>query len=461
MTHRFTDLLRSMPVRLALGLVALFTIVSLSSLGATYVITQRSFDTAMRADLTQDMAGFRAAPSAMALAQLVEAEAEATEPERIVLSYLAPNRRHYGNAMIRRDNDGYHILTDIPDNPKISGRYMALTTSLYGGQLTIARNLSEIEALGDVFLSVLVLSLIPTILIALSGGLFLARRSAARVRTINGTLDRLTGGQLDARIGQTTGWPTDLSAIGRNVDTMAEAQEASVAAIRQVSSDIAHDLKTPIQRVAVYLNELSDRDGLGGRAQGLLDQAKAELDGIVGTFHALLQIAQIETGSPKSGFTDVDVTAVCATFCELYGPAAADAEHALTVVSHRSDPIYVHGDKGLLGQVLANLIENAIRHTPAQSQINISLEEHGGQVVLSVADNGPGIPEREHDLVLRRLYRMDRSRTSPGAGLGLSLVNSIATLHGAQVDLRDNKPGLRVELRFPTAQPPHSSSTRA
>ena len=186
-----------------------------------------------------------------------------------------------------------------------------------GAQLTIARNLSAIQALGDVFLSILGLSLIPTVLIALSGGLYLARRSAGHVRTISGTLGRLTGGELDARIGPTAGWSSDLSAIGRKIDTMANAQEASVAAIRQVSSDIAHDFKTPIQRVAVYLNDLSDREGLDTASQGLLDKAKAELNGIVGVFHALLQIAQIETGSPRAGFEPVDLSELCATFREI------------------------------------------------------------------------------------------------------------------------------------------------
>ena len=454
MKSRLSDLFRSMPVRLALALVALFTVVSLLGLGATYMITQRSFEQTIEADLTQDMAGFRAAPSALALAQLVEAEADVTDPERMILSYIAPNRRHYGNAMIARDDDGYQILTGIPDNPQIAGRYMSLTTSLQGGQLTIARSLSEVEALRDVFISILGLSLIPTILIALSGGLFLARRSAARVRTVNATLDRLTSGELDARIGPTAGWPVDLSAIGRKVDAMAQAQEASVAATRQVSSDIAHDLKTPIQRVAVYLNDLSDRDGLDADAQDLLDKAKAELEGIVSTFHALLQIAQIETGSPKSGFSDVDLAALCATFCELYGPAATDAGHTLRFQTPETDGLHVHGDKGLLGQVLANLIENAIRHTPAGSAITISLQKTGPYITLSVADDGPGVPEEERALVLRRLYRMDRSRTTPGAGLGLSLVSSIAALHGADVTLEDNAPGLRVEIRFPATRQP-------
>ena len=450
MRNRLSDLFLSMPVRLALALVALFTVVSLLSLGATYVVTQRSFDQAMQADLTQDMAGFRAAPSALALAQLVEAEAQATDPERMVLSYFAPNRRHYGNAMLARDDDGYHILTDIPDSPQITGRYMALTASMRGGKLTIARSLSEIQALGDVFLSILGLSLVPTVLIALSGGLYLARREAGHVSTISNSLDQLTSGKLDARIGPSAGWPSDLSAIGRKIDTMAQAQEASVAAIRQVSSDIAHDLKTPIQRVAVYLSDLSDRDGLDADSQDLLDKANAELDGIVSVFHALLQIAQIETGSPKATFRAVDLSELCATFCELYELAAIDADHQLTFRATDTESLQVNGDRGLLGQVLANLIENALRHTPSGTQVDIDLQETDAHIVMSVADNGPGVPEDERELVLRRLYRMDRSRTSLGAGLGLSLVRSIAELHDADMRLLDNGPGLRVELTFPS-----------
>jgi signal transduction histidine kinase len=446
MTTRLSDLLRSMPMRLALALVVLFTLVSLTSLGVTYLVTQRSFDQTMRADLTQDMTGFRAAPTAAALAQLVEAEAEATDPERMVLSYLAPNRRHYGNAMIARDEDGYHILTAIPGNPQIEGRYMALTASLHGGQLTIARNLSEIRSLGELFARVLVLSLLPTVLVALLGGLYLARRSARQVRAIGGTLDRLTGGELGARIGPDAGWSADLSAIGRKIDAMAAAQEASVAAIRQVSSDIAHDLKTPIQRVVVYLNDLTDHGGLDASARQTLEKAQGELEGIVGVFHALLQIAQIETGSPRSGFGPVDLLQLCETVCELYEPAAAEADHPLVFLRPDRADVQVTGDRHLLGQVLANLIENALRHTPKGTRITLGLEVTDGRIVLSVSDNGPGVPEADRELVLRRLYRMDQSRTTPGAGLGLSLVSSIAALHGAEIRLLDNHPGLRFEL---------------
>ncbi|OSP55975.1 two-component sensor histidine kinase [Pseudoruegeria sp. SK021] len=450
-------LLRSMPFRLAMGLVALFSVVSLISLAASYVVTQRSFDQAMRADLMQDMAGFRAAPTAAALAALVEAEARETDPARMVLSYSAPGLGHFGNAMIARDDDGYRIVSVTQGNAEIDGRFLSLTASLWGGQLTVARSRGEIDALRDVFLNILALSLVPTILIALSGGLYLARRSARQVRIIGKTLDQLTSGNLAARVGPTRGWSDDLARIGEKLDQMAEAQETSVAAIRQVSSDIAHDLKTPIQRVAVHLDDLLRQDDLPDRAVVLLEKATDQLDGVVSVFHSLLQIAQIETGSPRNQFRAVDLVELARTFCEIYEPSASDKGQHLVFIAPDAPSLRVWGDRNLLGQVLANLIENALRHTDAGARIEVGLRHHGQSICLWVADDGPGIPAVERDRVLRRLYRLDRSRTTPGNGLGLSLVASIAALHQTKAVLLDNGPGLRVEITFAEVQPDPAS----
>ncbi len=449
MTLLRASMLRSMPVRLAGGLVLLFSVVSLLGLLASYVYTQASFEQTMRADLTQDMAGFRAAPSASALAALVEAEARSTDPERVVLSYFAPNGRHFGNAVVARDADGYRILSDLPGQPEINGRYLALTASLRGGQLTVARSRAQIDALRGVFLNILGLSLLPTILIALSGGLILARRGARHVAVIGGTLDSLTSGDLEARVGGVDGWSDDLARIGAKVDQMARSQEDTVANLRQVSSDIAHDLKTPIQRVAVHLDELSQSDDLPEQERALVDKALDELDGIVSVFHSLLQLTQIESGSPRARFQPVDLTALCQTLCDVYEPSAAENGQTL-ICTLPQDPVRsVTGDRNLLGQVLANLIENALRHTPKDSTITVALSQGATHVDLSVSDTGPGIPAAERDLVLRRLYRLDRSRTTPGNGLGLSLVASIAQVHGAELTLAEADPGLRVTLSFP------------
>jgi len=441
-------LLRSTPLRLALGLVLLFSVVSLLSLATSYVVTQRSFEETIREDLRQDMTGFRAAPSGAALAQLVEAEAAETDPNRLVLSYYAANRQHYGNAFIARDDEGYHIVSLGEDRAGLPGRYLALTARLYGGQLTIARSRAEIDALRGVFLNILALSLLPTVLIAVSGGLYFARRSARQVAVIGDDLDRLTTGTLSARIGDTPGWGEDLAQIARKIDQMARAQEASVETLRQVSSDIAHDLKTPIQRVALHLDDLAERHALDSEAQEKVAEARAELEDIVSVFHALLQIAQVEAGTPRSRFATVDLAQLCRTFHEVFEPSAAENGQSLTLdLPADADTIPVTGDRNLLGQAVANLIENAMRHTPSGTAITLGAS-NGSHPVLWVADTGPGIPEPERGLVLQRLYRLDRSRGTPGSGLGLSLVEVVASLHEARLELSDKAPGLRVSLRF-------------
>ncbi|WP_375553768.1 sensor histidine kinase [Roseovarius mucosus] len=449
MTLRRAFLLRSMPIRLAAGLVLLFALVSLLGLWASYLYTRSSFEQTLRADLTQDMAGFRAAPSAAALAALVEAEARSTDPERVVLSYFAPNGRHYGNALVARDADGYRIISYLPGNPEVEGRFLALTTSLQGGQLTVARSLAHIDALRDAFLNILGISLLPTVLVALSGGWVLARRGARHVAVISGTLDHLTSGNREARVGDITGWSDDLARIAAKVDQMARAQEDAVESLRQVSSDIAHDLKTPIQRAAVHLDDLSQSPDLSKEAREMLGRAQAELDRIVAIFHALLQLSQIESGSPRGRFAPVDLSELCQTLCDVYDPATAENGQMLICALPDAPVRPVMGDRTLLGQVLANLIENAMHHTPQGTRITVALSEAETHIDLSVTDNGPGIPEAERDLVLRRLYRLDRSRGTPGNGLGLSLVAGIAQVHDAALTLEDAGPGLRVRLRFP------------
>ena len=447
MRARLAGLWRSMPLRLALLLVLLFTIVSLLSLAASYAVTQRSFEQAIRADLAQDMAGFRAAPGASALARLVEAESRETDPNRLILSYIGPNGRIYGNGAIARDNEGYHIVSIGAARAQYTGVYLTLTDTLYGGLLTIARSRAEITALREVFVNILLVSLLPTVLIALSGGLILARRSKRHVEVIRATLDRLTAGDLAARVAPGARWSDDLLRIGEAVNQMARAQETSVAALRQVSLDIAHDLKTPIQRVSVHLDDLDRAEATGEDRAEPLARARAELDGIAAIFQSLLQLAQVEQGDARAHFVPVDLAALCRTMIELYEPAAGEKGKRL-VCTLPETPAHVTGDRALLGQMIANLIENALRHSGDAEAVDISLEQAAGQVTLSVADGGPGIPAQDRDKVLQRLYRLDRSRGTPGHGLGLALVDGVAKLHGARLELIDNAPGLCVVITF-------------
>lgn len=447
-------------MRMALALVALFWVVSLLSLGGSYLVIRQSLEDAISADLEQNMAGFRAAPSAGALAALISAEAAATDPDERILSYLAPDGRHYGNALIARSNDGFRILRKNTGRAPSDETYLILSATLHGGQLSLATSLSRIGDLRETFVNILLLSLLPTMVIALGFGVLIARRSAQRLKAVEGTLDRLTRGDLSARTPVLSGWSDDISTIGTSVDRMAKAQQASVSALKQVSADIAHDLKTPIQRVAMLLRQLSGTPDLGPKAQVLAEKAAEETDGIVATFQSLLQIAQIEGGSPKARFQPVDLAALAQTFTEVYEPAAEDSQHQLVLELPKSGPTIVNGDKGLLGQVFANLIENALRHTPPGSRIDITIARTADQVKLTVADNGPGVPAEERQNVLRRLYRLEQSRTTPGNGLGLSLVSVIADLHDAKLELASNAPGLAVSLTF-TATGPGAGAGKA
>ncbi|TCS54484.1 signal transduction histidine kinase [Primorskyibacter sedentarius] len=459
MTHQLPVLLRSMPFRLALLLVALFAAISLLSFGATYVMAVRSIDQSMQNDLRQDMTGFRAAPSAAALAALVEAEASVTDPQRLVLSFISGDGRSFGNSILARDEDGYRLISLEDGNAQIQGTYLTLTDTLWGGQLTIARNRQDVEALRDAYWRIFALSLFPTIILGFSGALYFASRSARQVSEIGAALDLMTKGDLNARVMPRSNWSADLAGIGGKVDLLAQAQEASVATIKQVSSDIAHDLKTPLQRVGVHLNDLKHQTELSSEATDLIEKARLELDDMALVFVSLLQIAQIESGSARAQFAPLDLDALAGDFCELYEFSAADSGRTLSFVG-MGETVMVDGDRTLLGQVLANLIENAIRHTPKGSDIVASVSQVNRRVTLAVTDNGTGIPASEHDLVLRRLYRRDQSRTTPGSGLGLSLVTSIAKLHNANVILSDATPGLRVQIVFESNNPNHLMGRR-
>ena len=444
---RLLPIRRSTPVRLAVFLMALFTCISLVSFGATYLLIRNSLYNSMREDLQQQMAGYNAAPSATALAALIANQGAVTDPSQRILTYLAPDGHVYGNAALSRGPNGF-LQLDLGKKTKGGLRnYFGLAGDFFGGQLILAENRAPIIALGRTFLDVLLLSLLPTFAIVLGGGLWLARRTQARVDRITATLERLTSGDLSARV-DALPRADDLSTIGDGVNRMAARQEAATEALRQVSADIAHDLKTPIQRLALMLDQLAGQSGLSDGHAALADRAREEAGRIVATFQSLLQIAQIEGGSPKQRFEPVDLVEVARTFAEIYEPSADDNGQSLSVQLPDA-PLTVPGDRGLLGQALANLLENALRHTPGGSAITVVVGQDNGRALIEVRDTGPGIPEEERANVLRRLYRLERSRTTPGNGLGLALVAAIAELHQAELTLGDAGPGLSVRLLFP------------
>ena len=438
----------STPVRQAMALVAVFAAVNLVTLGLAYVSLRNAAEQVMQANLAQLMAGFEVAASPAAAEVMVMAAADAADPAHRVFAYIAPDGRVTGNADARLSTGGVEIRPMPEGRPLGHDGYMPLIRPMAGVVLIIGESMTPIRELGRTFLGLLALGLGPTVLISLGLGAMLAARARARVERIESALARLSEGALDTRIAAESGRADDLARIGARINRMAEAQEAATEALKQVSADIAHDLKTPLQRMTVLLHEL--RDGLadGSREAGLADRALSEAEGAVAVFQGLLRIAQIEGGGARRAFGPVDLNALVAGMAEIYGPDAEDSAHPLTLELSPA-PVVVAGDRDLLGQVLANLVENALRHTPRGTAVALRTRTEAGRAVLEVADRGPGVPEDEREKVLRRLYRLERSRTTPGHGLGLSLVAATARLHGADLALLDNAPGLTIRIVFP------------
>ena len=430
------EILRTTPMRLTLRLVAVFTAISIAGFGATWWLADKEFREATGEALEQRIESLSHAGDADDIARAVADAAGRSDGEHMILRY---DRGVLSIGNYRGPLPGGELREAVlkDDDYDVEGSYLLLTERVEGGLLTAGQDASALHDLREVFWRVLVFTLLPTILLAALGGVILARRAARRSAAIGAALARLTGGDLSARVAQVPGPPDDLARIGAGLDRLAAAQEASVSALRQVSADIAHDLKTPVQRLSVLLEQAA------ARAPEIeeLDKARAEAEGIVATFHALLRIAQIEGGSPRARFAPVDLGALARTMAELYEPAAEENGRRLILTVR--DAAWVNGDRTLLGQVLANLIENALRHS-ASGPVELTVE--GPEI--TVADHGPGIPEAEREAVLRRLYRLDHSRTTPGNGLGLAMVDAIVKLHHGRLELGDNDPGLKVVVRM-------------
>lgn len=449
------DLLKSTPVKQAIGVVTLMAVISVTTTAIAFLRVREGLQETVLTSLDQSAAGFSIARTAEELRSLVAAEARVTDPELRIIVLVSPGAPPVGNAIAVLDR-GVPSVSPLSDDQQLSDHgYEFRVIADSRGTLVLGETRESLDEIRAVFIAQAAFSLVPTLLLSLAVALVIAARSARRVVQIEGTLERLTAGDLKARVAEDPARQDDLARIAGGLDRMAAAQEASVAALKQVSADIAHDLKTPVQRIAVLMAELRNQTREGSPEAALAERALAESDRAVAVFQSLLQIAQIEGGAPKARFRPVDLSAVVATFADIYGPAVEDSGHSLTVDLPSGQPVRVQGDKDLLGQVVANLIENALRHTPAGSAIRLSLRQEGASVVLSVADNGPGIPQAERTLVLRRLYRREASRTTEGNGLGLALVAAIADLHQARLQLSDNAPGLVVSLTFPiVAAPP-------
>ena len=340
-------------------------------------------------------------------------------------------------------------------------RALVLVTQLSGFRLLIGRDLEERRRLFGIVAKAAQWSLLVVIVLGLGGGVFVARRVLRRIDAMTGTTQRIMAGDLSGRlpVGRSG---DELDRLAENLNAMLERIEALMMGLKEVSDNIAHDLKTPLTRLRNRAEEALASSGSEAEYRTALERTIEESDGLIRTFNALLMIARAESGQARGNMDDFDAADVANGIYELYEPLAEDDGMTLRVKTV-SAPL--HGNRELISQALANLVENAIKYgkpiaaaqplsagavvgTDAR-EIVIEARRDGDLVLLSVTDHGPGIPEADRRHAVERFVRLEASRTQPGSGLGLSLASAVATLHGGELRLGDAHPGLSATLAIP------------
>ena len=274
----------------------------------------------------------------------------------------------------------------------------------------------------------------------------MSRRMLNRLELINDTSQKIMDGDLARRV-PSRGSGDEFDRLAENLNRMLDQTESLMEGIRRVSDNIAHDLKTPLSRLRQRLEALSR--GYSGDPSRLadLEAALQEADHLLNTFNALLKIARIESGPQQTNLKPVNLGKLAADVVELYEPLAEEKQQKLIFQEHHTSN--VRADRDMLFQAFANLLDNAIKYTPVGGIISVHCSSHDVNAVFTITDSGPGIPADQRDKIFQRFYRIDKSRSTTGNGLGLSLVQAVARLHGATVTLTDQVPGLTVGFILP------------
>jgi signal transduction histidine kinase len=337
--------------------------------------------------------------------------------------------------------DQLHL--DEPEEDR-SEQVLALGRKLGDRILVVGEGMDVLEDAKEALFKGLWSSLALVALMGFSGAAVIAWGVDRRLRRTEAALSACAAGEISRRL-PVAGSGDELDRMSRAVNAVLDRLALLMETNRQITADIAHDLKTPMTRLRHRLAEAESASG--AEVHAVIRSAATEAEEIIGTFEALLRLAEIEAGARRARFDRVDLSDVLETVADAYGPDAEQATHRLT--TDIAPKLQVRGDRELLTQAFANLVENAIRHAGTGATIRLTGKSNGSTVEAAVSDNGPGVQAGDHERILRRFGRLEASRSTPGTGLGLTLVNAIADLHGARLELADNRPGLRATISFP------------
>ncbi|WP_448203311.1 HAMP domain-containing sensor histidine kinase [Azospirillum sp. sgz302134] len=465
-----TSLLRlvhTTPFRLALLYLALFIL----SVGVILLVVYRSTAGFLEGEIGEtialEVAGLQDQYRSTGLRGLVDAVRDRSAMPHTNSVYLlttpggvtlAGNLSAWPDAAPGDDGWLHFKVADYGGADDRPSTAMAVTFTLPGQfRLLVGRDMSEIDQLRGRMLVSLRWVFAVTVVLGLGGGLLVARGAMRRIEAINRTTLRIMAGDLSGRVPR-GGGGDEIDRLAGNLNAMLDQIERLMTGMRQVTESVAHDLRTPLSRLRARVELALIHDTEDPEVyRAVLQDTITEADRLLATFTALLSIAEAESGAKRTDLEPVDLAGVVRLAADLYEPVAE--EKGQTLSTEVLGEATVRGNEQLLAQAVSNLLDNAIKYTPEGGRIALLLEGAGpGRAArVTVADSGPGIPEDMREKVLQRFVRLDTARASPGNGLGLSLVDAVARLHGAQLVLEDNGPGLRISLVFPATAVPAGS----
>ncbi len=448
-------LFRTASFRFAALYVALFAVSATLLGGAVFLAARDSLDRQLEAGVQSEMSSLRAGYAEGGL-QRLRALVRLHEREARALDYLvqSPSGARLGGEIPATPGlaPGWTVFT-VPEPEARGGgpeRVRALVSDLGGGLLlAVGDDLGRIADMEEAIATALAWTVGLAALLGIGGGILLSRAFLARVDSIARTAEAIIGGDLARRV-PLAGSGDDLDRLAGTLNRMLDRIAGLMESLRELGSDIAHDLRTPLARLYQRLEDAHTHAVTPADHRAALAGAMAEAESLLGTFSALLRIGQVENAPPRAGFRDVDLTAAAESVADAYRPDAE--ESGRTLAAELAPAIAIRGDRELLTQALANLVENALRHTGAGACITMRLHRaRDGRICLAVADDGPGVAVADLAHLTRRFYRGERSRSTPGNGLGLSLVAAVAELHTARLALENTAPGFRASLWFTPA----------
>jgi signal transduction histidine kinase len=444
------SVLRSTPLRLAGLFASLFIVAFLVSGGAAYQNLKSEIslrdDRIMKENFDVYAASFQT-DGIQDLTNNIKLQINATGDGENIYFLAAPDGTVLaGNVTSITPHPGWSSVDGSQFGMDADLTFRLYEGSFSGYRLVLGINNEDTTALEEIAVTSFGWASLVSLCLAIIGAALIASQARQRLEAVRGSINLIGQGDLSARI-PLVGKGDDLDILAGDINGALERLSHLVEGMRQVSNDIAHELKSPLNRLKINLETAREKQAKGKSVSKELDASLKEADGINDTFAALLRIAQIESGARKARFAIVDLNEILSDVTEVYTDVAQDAGMTLSFAPYAA-PAPIWGDRDLITQMTANLVENCIRHCQTGAVISVALDLHGKNTRVTIADNGPGIPQAERENVLRRLYRLEQSRTTPGSGLGLSLVKAIADLHSATLVLDDNNPGLRATLDF-------------